>query len=545
MSTAFTRQLGSESGVQLNPLVDNSEIPAAGNADQVFGIMMRATRGRIDRPFAVDRGTVFRKLGSGEQVRLNALNEAWVQVVEALNKGAYQAVVQRLAPASAAIKWAVVKVAAGSSAFSVSDSEPTGVFLLAVRHLECHNDGITLELRADSVQAAGVDAPNDKLTLRLRDADGNLLYEFYGSLKLGSKDDVGNSNYLPDVVHSQTDALELKVGVTDAAAAITPDSDAYGYDGNGRQKWAKSGVLVCFSEGGTAYTTQDYVSARVKLQYTPFDYAYISAGGSQSPALLAQLAQLAFDTNRQLRFDVPGNLTPDAAIAFVNQLNMGASPTAHLLHAFWAPLKSDDPTGVNPKGYFGTATLNIAYACLRNAATNAKGFAPKNYPIAGRNWPVQRTGIVQTWALQDQEKNALARAKINPVIYETYTGGGRYVFFDSLTCAPVEQSLRKLIAVADMSTSIDDAVTRAAKDNLQQPMDVAVNKTKDFLKDLFKDAQASGWIVPSSEPEMGGQAALYDVRPNAQRPYDDMDVSYWVRYVGTNRRTFVTQTLSR
>jgi hypothetical protein len=48
MSTAFVRQLGSESGVQLNPLRDNSEIPTTDNSDQVFGIMMRATRGRID-----------------------------------------------------------------------------------------------------------------------------------------------------------------------------------------------------------------------------------------------------------------------------------------------------------------------------------------------------------------------------------------------------------------------------------------------------------------------------------------------------------------
>ena len=110
MSTAFVRQLGSESGVQLNPLRDNSEIPAGDNSDQVFGIMMRATRGRIDKPFAVDRGNVFKKLGNGEQVRLSALNEAWVHVVEALNKGAYQAIIQRLSTTSAAIKWLVVAV---------------------------------------------------------------------------------------------------------------------------------------------------------------------------------------------------------------------------------------------------------------------------------------------------------------------------------------------------------------------------------------------------------------------------------------------------
>ncbi len=373
----------------------------------------------------------------------------------------------------------------------------------------------------------GLPADNDKLTLRLRDKDGNLLYEFYGSLKSDAKDDYGNSAYLPDVALAQTDAVEITTGVTGASAVIGSDSAALRlHDTNGQQKWAKSGTLVCFVEGGTAYTTQDYMAARDKLQYTQFDYAYISSGGTQAPALLAQLAQLAFDTNRQLRFDIPGNLSVEAAIAFVNQLNMGASQTAHLMHAFWAPLKSDDPTGVNPNGYFGTATLNIAYACGRNAQVNAKGFAPKNYPIAGREWAIQRTRIVQTYSPTNQELNLLARAKINPVIYETYTGGGRYVFRDSLTCALVESSLKKLIAVADMSTSIDESVTRAAKDFLQLPMDVSVKKMRDFLTTLFEGAQASGWLVPSNDPQMNGAAWAYDVRPNEQRPYDAMDVSY-------------------
>ena len=554
MSTAFVRQLGSESGVQLNPLRDNSEIPTTDNSDQVFGIMMRATRGRIDKPFAVDRGNVFKKLGSGEQVRLSALNEAWVHVVEALNKGAYQAIVQRLSTSAAVIKYAVVAAEmsedetpapTGNFTFTVSENLPATPYLFAVKHLECFNDGIVLEFRAEEVTSGGLPADNDKLTLRLRDKDGNLQYEFYGSLKSDAKDDYGNSAYLPDVALAQTDAVEITTGVTGASAVIGSDSAAYGYDTNGQQKWAKSGTLVCFVEGGTAYTTQDYMAARDKLQYTQFDYAYISSGGTQAPALLAQLAQLAFDTNRQLRFGIPGNLAPEAAVAFVNQLNMGASQTAHLMHAFWAPLKSDDPTGINPHGYFGTETLNIAYGCGRNAQKNAKGFAPKNYPIAGREWPLQRTRIVQTYSPTNQELNLLARAKINPVIYETYTGGGRYVFRDSLTCALVESSLKKLIAVADMSTSIDESVTRAAKDFLQLPMDVSVKKMRDFLTTLFEGAQASGWLVPSNDPQMNGAAWAYDVRPNEQRPYDAMDVSYWLRYDGTNRQTFVTQTLTK
>ncbi len=547
MSTNFVRQLGAESGVQLNPLRDDSEIPSSGNADQVFGIVMRSTRGRFDRPFKVDRSNVLKKLGQGEQIRVSALNEAWVHVVEALNNGAFEAVVQRLVTPSAAIKWAGVSVNTTTHqiTYSVSDTEPSSPYFLSVKHLECFNDGIKIQYRADEKKVSGVAVANDYITLRILDKDDALLYEFTGSLDINAKDDFSNSAYLPDVVAGITDNVEVSIGVTGNDAMVDPSSDAYGYDAGGKEKWSKSNVLVCFDEGGTGYSSEDYSLARVKLQNTPHNYAYISSGGTQSPALLAHLAQLAFDTNRQLRFDVPGSLGVDAAIAFVEQLNFGASETAHLLHAFWAPLKSDDPTGINPNGYFGTATLNIAYACGRNAQTNARGFAPKNYPIAGRQWPVRRTRITQAINPTSQELNALARAKINPVMWEVYTGGGRYAYSSSLTSALVDSSLKKLIAVADMSSSIDVAVTGYGKDVLQLPMQVALKRLSDFLTTLFEGAEASGWLVPSDAPDMDGRAWKFDVRPNATRPFDRIDCSYWLRYDSTVHQIFVTQTLTR
>jgi hypothetical protein len=550
---SFTRQIGSESGVQLNPLNDNSEISASDNQDQVFAILMRATRGRIDKPFLVNRGNVYRKLGNGEQMRVSQLNEAWVHVVEALDSGAYSAVVQRLITSAYEIKYATAKykpdvtelgskkTASKSVVFSVDKDAPNGDFIVSVRHLECHNDGIKIEIHADEKKIGGVAVANDRVTLRLFDSADVRLYEFTGSLDPAAKDDYGNSAYLPDVVSLQTDTVEIETGVK----SVDPLSVFYGYDDNSKPNTVKSEVLVCFTEGGMAYTTKDYLTGRENLQYTPLNYSYIAAGGTKAPALLSQLATLAFETNRQLKFDVPSELDEEAAIAFVEQLNFGASQTAHLLHAFWSPLKSNDPTGINPSGFFGVATLNIAMACGRNARVDDKGFAPKNYPIAGREWPIRRTRIIQTRTPRGPELNALARAKINPVLYETYTGGGRYVFLDSLTSAMVESSLKKLISVADMSTSVDDTVTRVAKDNLQLPMAVSIKRTRDFLATYFEGAQAAGWIVPSDDPAMGGAAWSFDVRPDSVRPYDRMQVSYSLRYDGTNRQTFVTHTLSR
>ena len=545
MAVSFTRQLGAESGVQLNPLRDNSELPIVGdNSDQCFGIAMRATRGRIDKPFKVHKGNVLRSLGFGEQVRTTALNEAWVHVVEAVNSGTYEAVVQRLVSDAAVIKYAVVKIdpTTGVVTFETATTEPTTGFLLSVKHLGCFNDGIHIAVHSDENKVGGVAQPNSKVTLRILDPRDKVpLYEFSGSLTMGSKDDSGNSNYLPDVVAALTDMVEVVVG---DAGSIPVASPMYGYNAStGKEKWVESPVMVVFSEGSMAYTTTDYQRAREKLQYTPHNYAYIASGGTRAVGLIAQLAQLAFDTNRQFKLDVPGEYGVDAAIAFVEQLNLGASPTAHLMHYFWAPIKTDDPTGVNPKGYFGTATLNIAMCNARNAQTNARGFAPKNYPVAGREFPVRRTRATQMVELRDQDLNALAKAKINPVVYENFTGGGRYVFRDSLTAALTETSLKKLISVADMSSSIDDAVTRFSKDIAQAPMKIAVKRTSDFLTSLFEGAEASGWLVPSQDKEMGGKAWKFDVRPNAARPADRLDVNYWLRYDGVARQIFVTQTL--
>lgn len=540
MAVAFVRQLGHESGVQLNPLRDNSEIPASGIADQVFGIIMRATRGRIDRPFVVDRSNVYTKLGKGESIQKNALNTAWVHVVEALNKGAYQCVVQRMHTSASKIKWAVLKTSGATSSFEANEEMPTSDFVLAVKHLGCHNEGIKISLHADEVKSSGASQDAKVLSLRVLDADNVIMFEFKGSLDPDAKDDFGQTYYLPNVISSQTDEVEC---VVLANAVISKESDSYGNDALTREKWATSDLLECFTEGTTTYNAQDITKFRTLLQNTPHDFAYIASGGSEDVQMIPQLVQLAFDTNKQLRFDVPGRLGVTAAQAWLDQFNLAGAMGSHLMHAFWAPLRSDDPTGVNGRGHYGVATLNIAMSCLRNAQKNAKGFAPKNYPVAGREWPIQRTRVSQTTIVRKEELSDLAKSKINPCVYETYTGGGRYVFRDALTCAPVENSMRKLISVADMSTHIDEMVTRAGKDFLLLPMDVAIGRMNDFLTTLFEDAEASGWLIPSEH--MDGKSHIFQVAPNEMRPYDVMDVNYWLRYDGIARQIMVTQTISR
>ena len=138
---AFTRTLGFESGVQLNPTIDASERTASnGVADQTIAVAMRTMRGRIDKPFKVNANNFFAKTGRGETVATNALNEAHVQIYEALFSGAREAVVSRLTVDSALNKYIVATVSADglTIAYTASATLPTGEYLQNIhplRHL--------------------------------------------------------------------------------------------------------------------------------------------------------------------------------------------------------------------------------------------------------------------------------------------------------------------------------------------------------------------------------------------------------------------------
>lgn len=234
---------------------------------------------------------------------------------------------------------------------------------------------------------------------------------------------------------------------------------------------------------------------------------------------------------------MPGDLSPSAAITFYNQLNIDT----HYSQCYWAPLLSTDPLN-GGKDYLGTSGINVGFRCARNARTDANGVPPKNYPVAGKDWALDRTGIIQTYSPSEQELDDLAKAKINPVIFIAYNSGGRFVFSDSLTGAKTEGD-RKLVAVADMSSQVDDWVTAYGQEVLQLPMEVAIKKMTDFLQQLFEGIEAAKWIKPSKQ--LNNRSFVGEVKPNNQRPKDRMDVNYWLSYDGTTRAIYVQQTISK
>lgn len=534
----FVRQLGYQPGVQLNPLADNTDGAAPDNSDQVVAMVGRFTRGRIDRPFRVNRSNLFAKTGKPDTIRANLLNEAKLHLYEALSNGAQEAVVYRLNTSASVKKWALVNLGNGATTFAVGAADLTdATYSLAVMHHDCHNDGIKVAVHAEPLIVGGIPVINPVLTLRVYDSEGLRLHEFTGSVDPNAKDDYGASFYLPDVVARQSEAVTVVVNA--AFAGITTTSNAYGRGADGRDQWPTSAVLACFVEGATTYLAGDYDRAIDGLRNTTDPFGYIISGGTQVLSLLMKLADFAVDANIPMKLDYSGLLDADAVLNLDASLNVDT----HYVHKYWAPLEAEDPAS-GGRAVWGASGLNAGFSCKRNARVNAKGFAPKNFPIAGKEWPVQRVAVRQIHKPTEQQLSDLAKAQINPVIFELYNGGGRYVFSDCLTAAKTRVSYKKLISVAEMTASLDNWVAMYAKEILNQPMSVYIKSMKTFLQNLLEDAEASGWLKKSIN--LAGNAAFqYEVIPDEVRPADIVHISYWTSFDGVARQATIQQTLSR
>lgn len=540
MADAFTRSLGFEPGVQLNPTIDSSEGFAVNAVeDQTFGAVLRLPRGYIDRAFEVHKGNVLKVTGRPESVRLNPLNIAHTQLIEALNNGAKRAVVSRLVGEDAKNQWIVVSNYDGDITFSLAD-EPMGEFIFALKHHGCFNDGIRLSLSAkEKRNEADNLIDNDVVSLKILDSKGNLIDEFNGSLDLESTDDDGYPNSLQAIIAKfSSDDYEM---VLSQNATIQTTSSAYGRDLNGIQKTLTSDVLKPFNEGTvTNFSALQYQSAVKQLKDSNTNFVYLTTLSSEATALCAALGQLAYEKNITLGIDIPNNLNPKQAIAWLKQLGL----KNHLYYALWHPAECNDPNGISGRVKMGTSALRTAFACRRNAAINMLGFSRKQYAIAGREYPIQRQAIKQLYKPNDEELSDLAEAGITPVIFESFSGFSAYVFADAITLAGKATSYLNLISSVEIVSTIERDLSRIARQFLlYQPMEEAIRSAYRFCTQYLESATTSGWLVPSAE--LDGAAWQLSIQKNAQRPADVMNIDLKMHPEGCVRQVHITPEVTR
>lgn len=533
----FTRQLGLQPGIQLNPPIDLTDGVVPDKSDQVVGAFARLTRGRIDRPFRTTRANLTARTGLPESLRTNPLNETKLQIYEALNRGSASAVLMRMTSASAKKLYAVINLGAQFTtvSYSVSADKPSGDFSMYLMHHDCHNDGIFVQIHADATPVGGDPQATNEITLRILDSAGQLLHTFKGSLDKEAKDDFGKSAYLPDVIASRTESVTLVVAESQSIAVASP---AYGRSATGKDNWATSEKLICFTEGGTTYTTTDEDRWIAAMRDTMLPYGTLITGGHRSTSWVRKIGDLGIETNTSVKIDVPGDLDPEAAIKWRSEIGYSA-----WFHFNWCPQEADDPMN-GGRALWGAGGLQAGYTCARNARTNAKGFAPKTSPISGKAWPLARAAVRQIYTPRDDERSDLAAAQINPVLYDTFNAGGDWVITDCLTGYNSRVSYLKLQTVQEMSSHLDNVVALAAKEFSQKPMEEFIDLMDKFMGPLLENAQAAKWLKPA-ENLPGNAAFSYQITPDEAQPADLVHVIYYCSYDGVARQGHVQQYITK
>jgi hypothetical protein len=543
MTTPFSRSIDKRSGVQLNYINDMSEMPSVSTVAHNMAITGRFARGRIDKVFAVSRNKIKRILGAAQSLSVSALGEPYVHIVEALKGGTVQAIVSRLVSADATNKLmvATASVLPETAVWTLVDEATgaTGNYLIAIKHLECFSEGVKAEIHADAAtDAEGDPAASKIIVLQLRDVNTNeiVLGPYKGSLDPAALNEFGESNYIGDVVAQFTDLLQV-VDVHDAASV--PATCVFYGKQNGKDVYA-SAALSYFTEGPTLYTTTDLDAAIDRIKRSKPTFTYIGSGGTENVALISRLLELGKLINKQTPWDIPGRFTPEAAINFYK--SVGGATDSLYSQCYWAPIMAANPAA-GGIAYIGTSGLNIGLRCARNAQTNAKGIAPRNVVIAGSDYAVNRTKMVQMYEPdEDTELEDLAACRINPVLHKDYQSGEKYAWLDSLTGAQTEGA-SKLIAVVEMATYVDDTIASAAQEALQKPMAKAIKKTTKFIATFLEALQSAEWLLPSEE--LDGACYKATIQANANQPFEKMNIDTSICYDGTARIIVQQQSIVR
>jgi hypothetical protein len=566
----FERQIGEQSGIQLNPTVDRTD-GVAGFGDQTAAIVGSFNRGRIDKPFWVDAQTLRARLGAPVSLSKSLLNEAYLHVYEALQNGAQQVLVSRLLRENVTNDFVVIQVDATAGALQTETGEPilnsagaaitvgntaiittaasisTGFadeLAIAFKLKDGINEGFFVRANFDAYD--DVDAWNAahtvfnpkslRLTIEILDkASLQVLYRAIGAVHPDSVDEFGQTRYIGDLA---SDVFVFYAGnLPNASYQEALEDSTMGVMADGTRLFIRKSVDP-FNHINTAYTNTELDVACDALRYTNEDFGYIMGGGTQSVPLLTRLIALSYNTETLLAIDVPSDKNEEDAITWVNALNVDN----FLISCYWTPLKCDEPIN-GGKQSWGSSGAQIGLRCNRNARVNSIGFAPKNNPIAGKNWPLPRTGITQLRTPTANQLSNLAKAKINPVILDKFSDGSSYTFRDSLTMARTLISKRKLITTAEMSAHMNQIAVRIVKDYLQQGMTVAIARSRAQIERLCQNAEASGWLVPSRDPQFLGLTYTLELKPNDARPNDWMDVRFYVSFDGVARVAIIEQTI--
>lgn len=247
--------------------------------------------------------------------------------------------------------------------------------------------------------------------------------------------------------------------------------------------------------------------------------AYIALPQTNDLPLYVAALRAAEKLNIPLDAEIDPTITPEQAAEFA--LSMDAQ--SHRVQFIWSPNLCRPRGAISlsgrkiPAAYIGQY---IGDKLLRNAQTNAEGYAPLHVGVAWKDFPFRKKALElrPDVVLDEPAVEILAKAKVNVVRPIKFKQGVRFVLSDLLTQRQSKNSALRLVTAAEIAMRTSNEAVAILKEHMLKP-------TAGYLKDASEDidkylsgAVTAGWLKPAED--LGGKPYEFRLTPDKDYPFE-------------------------
>lgn len=246
--------------------------------------------------------------------------------------------------------------------------------------------------------------------------------------------------------------------------------------------------------------------------------AYLVLPVGSELAVYVALLRVAEKLNIPLDVEVDSTMTAEQVALFAESLDA----QTHQVQLIWSPNICRPRDAISLRGrkiparYIGQY---IGDKLLRNARTNAQGFAPIHYAVAWKDYPFKKKALElrPDVVLDEPTLEMLAQAKVNvvrPIKFERVL----YVLSDVLTQRQSKNSALRLVNAAEIAMRTKNDVVDILKNHMLKPTEDYLEKASKEIDKYLSDAATSGWLKPAED--LNGKPFAFSLIPDQDYPFE-------------------------
>lgn len=348
------------------------------------------------------------------------------------------------------------------------------------------------------------------INLRLRIIDsttGDEVIKIQGTVD----NDPDNLASIVAVADATEEFEQFDLQFDDALSSILLSSAYNQFNSLGRNKE----VLALFDEMPPPFDADATYTLISNLVDSP---SYLVLPSTDQLSIYVAILRVAEKLNIPLDIEVDSTLTPEQVAQFAESLDA----QTHQVQLIWSPNICRPRDAISLRGRKVPATYIGQYIgdkLLRNARTNAQGFAPIHYAVAWKDYPFKKKALElrPDVVLDEPTLEMLAKAKVNvvrPIKFERVL----YVLSDVLTQRQSKNSALRLVNAAEIAMRTKNDVVDILKNHMLKPTEDYLDKASKEIDKYLSDAATSGWLKPAED--LNGKPFAFSLIPDQDYPFE-------------------------